>query len=94
MVTVIVCVGSSCHLKGARNVIVRFNELLRQHALEEKVELKGSFCMERCGEGVNWQIDEEPITSASEADAVRVFQNRVLEPLGVRPAAESDGAVL
>jgi NADH:ubiquinone oxidoreductase subunit E len=94
MVTVTVCVGSSCHLKGARNVIVRFNELLREHGLQDKVELKGSFCMERCGEGVNWQIDEEPVTSATEADAVRVFQNRVLEPLGVRPAAEPDGTVL
>ena len=57
MVTVTVCVGSSCHLRGARVVIERFNELLEKHGLQDKVGLKGSFCMERCGEGVNWQID-------------------------------------
>ena len=94
MRTVTVCVGSSCHLKGAREVIGEFNELLRRYGLEEQVELKGSFCMERCGEGVNWQIDDEPFTSASQAEAVALFRKRVLEPLGVRPADEPGGTDL
>ena len=81
MVTVTVCVGSSCHIKGARDVIGRFNELLQEHGLEDKVELKGSFCMERCGEGVNWQIDDEPLTSSSVENAVRAFRERIIEPL-------------
>ena len=83
MITVTVCVGSSCHIKGARVVIKRFQELLRQHELEDRVELKGSFCMERCGEGMNWQIDDEALTSSSPEEAVAVFQQRVLLPLGV-----------
>ena len=92
MVTVTVCVGSSCHLKGAREVIVRFNELLQRHGLQDKVFLKGSFCMERCGEGVNWQIDDEPFTSASEADAVEVFRRKVLGPMGVDAADDASGS--
>ena len=78
MVTVTVCVGSSCHLKGSRNVIVRFNELLAKHGLKDKVALKGSFCMERCGEGVNWQIDDELLTSPSVEDAIAIFRQRVI----------------
>jgi NADH:ubiquinone oxidoreductase subunit E len=87
--TVTVCVGSSCHLKGARKVIVRFSELLREHGLTDRVTLKGSFCMERCGAGVNWRIDEEPVTSASEAEAEALFRRRVVEPLcgSIAPAA-------
>lgn len=81
MITVTVCVGSSCHIKGARDVIMRFNELLKQYKLEEQVELKGSFCMERCGEGVNWQIDDEPITSATVEDALETFTKRILDPI-------------
>ena len=91
MVTVTVCVGSSCHLKGARQVIIRFNELLREYGLEDKVALKGSFCMERCGEGVNWQIDDESFTSSSEDDAVELFRQRILQPMGTRPAGEAGG---
>ena len=85
MVTVTVCVGSSCHLRGARDVIVRFSELLERSGLTDKVTLKGSFCMERCGEGINWQIDEEPFTSASQEEAVEAFGQKVLKPLGVMP---------
>lgn len=81
MATVTVCVGSSCHIKGARKVIMRFNELLKEHNLTEKVELKGSFCMERCGEGINWQIDDEPLTSASVEEAVQSFETIIVEPL-------------
>ena len=79
MITVTVCVGSSCHIKGAREVIMHFDELLKENNLEGKVELKGSFCMERCGEGVNWQIDDEPLTSLDVEDAVKTFKNRVIE---------------
>ena len=81
MVNVTVCVGSSCHIKGARDVIMRFNEMIKEHDLEDKVELKGSFCMERCGEGFNWQIDDEMFTSSSVEDAVRTFKERVIEPI-------------
>ena len=83
MVTVTVCVGSSCHLKGARGVIERFNALVTGHDLADKVILKGSFCMERCGEGINWQIDDEPVTSASEEDAVATFHEKILAPMGI-----------
>ena len=92
MVTVTVCVGSSCHLKGAREVIMRFNELLTRHALQGRVMLQGSFCMERCGEGVNWQIDDEPVTSGSEAEALDTFWRKVLEPLGVRRSGNNGGS--
>ena len=80
MVTVTVCAGSSCHIKGARDAIDRFNQLLKDNHLEQKVELKGSFCMERCGEGVNWQINDIPLTSAGVEAAVKTFQQRVIAP--------------
>ena len=74
-----VCVGSSCHIKGSRNIINNFNDLLKKANLGNKVELKGSFCMERCGEGINWQIDDEFISSQTLDDALDVFKNRVLD---------------
>jgi NADH:ubiquinone oxidoreductase subunit E len=90
MITVTVCVGSSCHLKGAREVIGRFSELIDRHHLAQQVELKGSFCMERCGEGVNWRIDDESYTSVNEREAVEVFRKEVLAPLGVAPGDEAE----
>jgi NADH-quinone oxidoreductase subunit G len=59
---------------------MHFNELLKEHSLEDNVELKGSFCMERCGEGVNWQINDEPVTSPSVESAIKTFKERIVEP--------------
>jgi NADH-quinone oxidoreductase subunit G len=58
---------------------MRFNELLKEYDLANEVELKGSFCMERCGEGVNWQINDEPITSFDVEDALKTFRERVVK---------------
>ena len=78
--TVTVCVGSSCHIKGAREVIGRFNELLKEYQLVDKIELKGSFCMERCGKGINWQINDKPVTSTTPDEAVDFFIQQIIEP--------------
>lgn len=74
---VTVCVGSSCHVKGARDIIARFNDFLTSEGLADKVELKGAFCMERCGEGINWKIDEEAFSSSSVEEAVGVLRSKV-----------------
>jgi len=81
MITVTVCVGSSCHIKGARDMIARFNEFLNKEGLEDEVELKGSFCMERCGEGINWEIDGEVSSSPDVDEGVKMFREKILDAL-------------
>ncbi len=81
MITVTVCVGSSCHIKGAREMITRFNDFLTKEGLEDKVELKGSFCMERCGEGINWKIGNEILSSPSATEGAKMFRKKVLGTL-------------
>ena len=78
MIVVTVCVGSSCHVKGAREVLSRFEDFLAAEGLKEKVELRGSFCMDRCGEGINWEIDGEIVNSADVEQAVETLRSRVL----------------
>ena len=76
-----VCVGSSCHIKGSRNLINNFSDLINKAKLNDKVELKGSFCMERCGEGINWKIDDEFITNQTLEEALDTFKNRIVDKL-------------
>jgi len=77
MTVVTVCVGSSCHVKGAREIISRFESILVSEGLEGQVELRGSFCMDRCGEGINWEIDGEIVNSASVEEAVETLRSKV-----------------
>ncbi len=78
-VTVTVCVGSSCHVRGSRAVLKRFAEVLKAEGLEDDVALVGSFCLERCTEGVNWKFNEEDLSSASVEDAERTLRAKLLE---------------
>jgi len=48
MIELRVCIGSSCHLKGSYNVIQTFLQLIEEHALHDRVDLKSTFCMKRC----------------------------------------------
>jgi NADH:ubiquinone oxidoreductase subunit E len=90
MIVVTVCVGSSCHVKGAREILSRFEDFLAAEDLKEKVELRGSFCMDRCGEGINWEIDGEIINSASVEQAVETLRNRVIGESGTTAADQPE----
>ena len=46
-----ICIGSSCHLKGSRQVVEQLQYLVAQHNLNEQVELSGTFCMGKCQTG-------------------------------------------
>ena len=53
-----ICVGDSCHLKGAELVVKAFLALIEKEKLGETITLKGSFCMGQCSEtGITVQID-------------------------------------
>ena len=52
MVKITVCIGSSCHIKGSRQVVETLQSLIAEHALGDKVELGGTFCMGKCQKGV------------------------------------------
>ena len=55
---VTVCIGSSCHIKGSRQVVDQLQVLIAEKGLGEKVELSGTFCMGKCQQGVCVTVDE------------------------------------
>ena len=54
-----ICIGSSCHLKGSRQIVEELQYLVKEHHLEDKVELGGTFCMGNCVNGVNVTLDDK-----------------------------------
>ena len=52
MLKITVCIGSSCHIKGSRQVVEQLQMLIAENDLGEKVELGGTFCMGQCQQGV------------------------------------------
>ena len=52
-----VCIGSSCHIKGSRQVVEQLQDLIAANKLDDKVELGGTFCMGKCQQGVCVTVD-------------------------------------
>ena len=76
-----VCVGSSCHLKHSYTVIDRFKEAIDRHGLEDRVELKASFCLNNCQNAVSFKIDAGPCETITPETFDSVFKTKVLRKL-------------
>ena len=59
MVKITVCIGSSCHIKGSRQVVSELQRLIAERGLSDKIELGGTFCMGKCQMGVCVTVNGE-----------------------------------
>ena len=77
--TVQVCVGSSCHLKGSYEIIELLKARIAKDKLEDKVALKGTFCLGKCLiPGVSIQVDEQIVTGVTPENFDDVFDKYIL----------------
>ena len=72
-----VCIGSSCHIKGSRDVVEQLQKFIADNNLTEKIELSGTFCMGKCQQSVCVAI-ENKIFSVSPDTVESFFKNEVL----------------
>lgn len=72
-----VCIGSSCHIKGSRQVVEQLQKLIAQHNVGDKVEMAGTFCLGKCQQGVCVNVDDE-FHSVSPDTVDAFFQEQVL----------------
>lgn len=76
-----ICIGSSCHLKGSRQIVEGLQRLVSDNKLEDRIELAGRFCMGDCQNGVCVTLDEEKFSLKPE-DVHTFFNKEVLPRLG------------
>ena len=74
---VTVCIGSSCHIKGSRQIVEQLQYLINKNDLGDKVELGGTFCMGKCQQGVCVTVDGE-LYSVSPETARSFFEENIL----------------
>lgn len=77
MIKITVCIGSSCHIKGSRQVVEQLQSLIAEKGLGEEVELGGTFCMGKCQQGVCVTVDDK-FCSVTPDTVSEFFENEVL----------------
>lgn len=77
-----ICVGSSCHIKGAEEVVALFQKAIAERRLESDITLAGSFCIGQCNRvGVTVQIDDVIYTGVTKDNFNQFFKANVLDKI-------------
>ncbi|MCR5725961.1 MAG: (2Fe-2S) ferredoxin domain-containing protein [Lachnospiraceae bacterium] len=75
---VTVCIGSSCHIKGSRQVVEQLQYLINEAGVGDEVELAGTFCIGKCQQGVCVTVDDE-FHSVTPDDVKEFFEEYILK---------------
>lgn len=77
-----VCVGSSCHIKGAPEIVDSLQKAVEEYHLEDEVTLVGSFCIGKCNRiGVTVQVDDEVHVGITRDNFREFFRESVLSKI-------------
>ena len=81
MVTLSICVGSSCHLKGSYDVIEAMRKLIKEKGTVDDIDLKAAFCLGKCAfDGVSIKVNDKIITGVT-PDKVKDVYEAEIAPL-------------
>ena len=75
------CMGSACHQLGVYDVLPKLQKLLKEHNLETTVELKGSFCLGPCSQGIVMKYGDTVFTLIRPNNVEEKFNNEILPHL-------------
>ena len=78
MIKITVCIGSSCHIKGSRQVVEQLQQLIAKHNLGNKVDLGGTFCKGKCQMGVCVTVNDS-FFSVSPENVEEFFDKEILK---------------
>lgn len=77
LLTIQVCVGSACHLKGSYNVINKLIETIKNNGLEDRITVKAAFCIGQCTKAVSVRVNNKTYSLTEER--VEEFLQDILE---------------
>lgn len=81
--TIAICIGSSCHLKGSQELVRMFEKAIAENGLESQIELVGSFCFNRCNrEGVTIRVDDDIYPGINRENFGLFFRDVILQKTG------------
>jgi len=81
MITITVCIGSSCHLKCSYDIVSGLENLIKEKDLADKIIVKASFCLGHCTKPVCVKVNDGPVISVSKDNIDSFFEEHVMKNL-------------
>ena len=84
------CMGSACHQLGVAEVLPKVQALLEHHDMEDRVELKGAFCLGPCGQGIVMRYGETEFKGIRPNNVDEKFEQEILPAIrATKPIEET-----
>ena len=74
------CLGTSCHLRGGQAMVNQLLAVVEVRKLQDKVDVRATFCLERCGEGPNVRVGDRVITGATVETVIAAIDQALASP--------------
>ena len=80
MITIQICIGSSCHLKGAPEIVRLLQKYIKDNSCEDRIALTGTLCAGRCNrDGVTVTVGDDVYTGVT-PEGFDAFWNEKIVP--------------
>ncbi len=80
MVFIEICVGSSCHIKGAPEIVSLLENAVRDNGLDNEIVLSGSFCTGKCNRiGVTVTVADTIYTGITRENFREFWSNTIMK---------------
>lgn len=76
-ISLVVCLGSSCHIKGSKDVIDGLMKEINGRGVGSRIDFKGAFCFGNCENGVCVSLNGRMFSVKPETTE-EFFQNEIL----------------
>lgn len=87
MLTIYLCLGSSCYVRGSEQVAKALQSAIARHQVQDQVDIVGTFCLEHCSMGVTLKVEEVIFEGVCPQAVDDFFQREILPRLeGIREA--------
>lgn len=70
--------GSACHQLGVYEVLPKLQSMISEYKLEDTIELKGSFCLESCSDGIVMKYKNQVFLKINSENIEQKFQEEIL----------------
>ncbi|EFL52165.1 hydrogenase, Fe-only [Solidesulfovibrio fructosivorans JJ]] len=76
-----VCLGTSCHLRGAQDILTGLLGHIAEQGLTNAVDVRASFCHEKCADGPTVQINGDVMTHCTLESVIAALDAHLQNPL-------------
>lgn len=70
--------GSACHQMGVYEVLPAIQRLLAEYQVDDRIEFKGSFCLECCSHGIVMKFRDNLFLHISPENVEEKFKQEIL----------------